>query len=387
VRSVEATDTLARIASGLQKLESQCQLRHLDTLEGTDFTSNDYLGLAHHPRLAEAVIQALRRGEAAGSTGSRLLSGNARAWEDLESEFAGFVGAESALFFASGYAANMGLLGAVVRPEDLVFSDSANHASIIDGIRLTRAQKVIFPHLDLSFLEDALRKQVECGQKFVVVESIFSMDGDRAPLSDLARLAERYGAALIVDEAHATGVVGPAGRGALAEAGLTGVALASVHTCGKALASAGAFVACAETLKRWLVNRARSFIFSTALPPYFAAQIHAALEIASGSDDRRSRLNGLANELRASLAGKGWNTGKSSSQIIPVILGTNTRALTVADHLRRAGFAVRAIRPPSVTSGTARLRLSLNAGLSDKDIARLVRELDNARDRALGVGG
>ncbi len=386
VYSLLSPSALNRIASGLQALESQSQLRQLETVEGIDLTSNDYLCLARDRRLADAVVRALARGEAVGSTGSRLLSGNAHAWEELEAEFAEFVGSESALFFTSGYAANMGLLGALLRREDVVFSDSANHASIIDGIRLSRAQKVVFPHLDLNFLDDALRRATS-GEKFVVVESLFSMEGDRAPVADLAGIAGRHGAALIVDEAHSTGVCGPLGRGALAEAGLAAAPLASVHTCGKALASAGAFVACPETLKRWLVNCARPFVFTTALPPYLAAQIHAALEIVKRSGDRRARLQELSGGLRSRLKAKGWDTGNSSSQIVPVMLGDNVRALAVADHLRRAGFAVRAIRPPSVPPGTARLRLSLNAGLCLQDMDRLVTELDTARDRATGMGG
>lgn len=365
--------TLARLQSHLNWLESQSQFRRLEPLPGIDLTSNDYLGLAGDPRLKDAVIEALRRGEAAGSTGSRLLSGNARPWEQLEDEFANYVGAEAALFFSSGYAANTGLLASVLRPDDVVFSDSANHASIIDGIRLSRARKIIFPHLDLSYLEDQLRHPPAAqAEKFIVVESVFSMEGDRAPLAELAALAERYGAELIVDEAHATGVFGPAGRGLVAEAGLSGAVLASVHTCGKALASAGAFVACSRVLKDFLVNAARPFIFSTALPPYFAAQVRAALRIAAVADNLRSRLHSLADALRAGLLHFGLGSERSASQIVPVLLGSNQRAIEVASRLNRAGFAVRAIRPPSVPAGSARLRLSLNAKLTFEELEHLV---------------
>ncbi len=189
----------------------------------------------------------------------------------LEHDFARWVGAESALYFTSGYAANVGLLSALLRPEDVVFSDSANHASLIDGMRLAKCRRVIFPHLDLNVLEEELRRSASAaGARVIVVESIFSMEGDRAPLADLAALAERYGAELIVDEAHATGVRGPRGSGCVAEAGLSGRVFATVHTCGKALAAAGAFVCGSENLRRFLINRARTFIFSTGLPPYFA---------------------------------------------------------------------------------------------------------------------
>jgi 8-amino-7-oxononanoate synthase len=364
---------LARLAVDLEKLESQSQLRSLDHPEGVNLCSNDYLALACDPRLKTAVVEALQGGAALASTGSRLLSGNDPVWEALEEEFAAFTGAEAALFFSSGYAANLGLLSALLRPEDLVFSDSANHASLIDGIRLSRARKVIFPHLDLNFLEDRLAdsRRERC-ERFIVIESLFSMEGDRAPLAEIAALAEKYGAALIVDEAHATGVLGPQGRGLVAEAGVRDAVLASVHTCGKALASAGAFVAGSDILKRFLVNRARTFIFSTTLPPYMAHQIRAALKLTREADDRRERLFLLADALRLRLKELGLNAGRSNSQIIPVMLGSNDSALRAAEVLRRAGFAIRAIRPPTVAPGTARLRISLNAGLSETDCEWLI---------------
>lgn len=211
--------TLARLAAELEQLESRSQLRSLDHIEGVNLCSNDYLALSREPRLKAAVVEALRGEAHPGSTGSRLLSGNDPAWEALEEEFAAFTGAEAALFFSSGYAANLGLLSALLRPEDLVFSDSANHASLIDGIRLSRARKVIFPHLDLNFLEDRLAdsRRERC-ERFIVIESLFSMEGDRAPLAEIAALAAQYGAALIVDEAHATCVLGPEGRGLVTEA-------------------------------------------------------------------------------------------------------------------------------------------------------------------------
>lgn len=370
---------LARLAADLEQLESQSQLRSLDHAEGINLCSNDYLALSRDPRLKAAVVEALQGGAALASTGSRLLSGNDPAWESLEEEFAAFVGARGALFFSSGYAANLGLLSALLRPEDLVFSDSANHASLIDGIRLSRARKVVFPHLDLNFLEDRLAdsRREHC-EKFIVVESLFSMEGDRASLAEIAALAEKYGAALIVDEAHATGVLGPQGRGLVAEAGVREAVLASVHTCGKALASAGAFVAGSDILKRFLVNRARTFIFSTSPPPYMAHQIRAALRLARQADDRRARLFSLADALRARLKELGFDTGRSNSQIIPVMLGSNDSALRAAEALRRAGFAIRAIRPPTVAPGTARLRISFNAGLSETDCERLIQALAGA---------
>jgi len=373
---------LRRLASQLASLEAQSGLRHLEQMEGINLCSNDYLGLSTDARLREAVTAALASGLPVASTGSRLLSGNATIWEELEAEFARFIGTEAALYFGSGYAANVGLLSALLHPEDVVFSDQSNHASIVDGIRLSRARKVIFPHLDLNFLEDALRHSNDsAGQKFIVIESVFSMDGDRAPLADLLKIANRWGAVLIVDEAHATGVFGPQGRGLVVAMGGTRRVLATVHPCGKALASAGAFVCCSETLKQYLVNRARSFIFSTALPPYFAAQIRRAVAIVAEADRERSRLEGLACFLRRELKQAGFDTGPSDSQIVPVLLGGNDTAVHYADELCQQGFAVRPIRPPTVPEGQSRLRLSLNSSLSTDILASVASALIAARER------
>jgi 8-amino-7-oxononanoate synthase len=363
-----------RIDADLAGLASQDQLRRLGAIHGVNLCSNDYLGLSADPRLREAVVTALAAGTALCSTGSRLLSGNAEIWEELESEIARFMGSEAAIYFSSGYAANLGLLGALLRPGDVVFSDASNHASIIDGLRLSGARKVIFPHLDLDFLERELRKpESGAAQKFIVSESIFSMDGDCAPIADLVALAERYGAELIIDEAHATGVVGPRGRGLVAASGLAGRVLATVHPCGKALAGMGCFVSCSEKIRQYLVNRARTFIFSTALPPYMAAQMRAAIRIAAAADRERADLSALAGSLRQSLRQAGFAVGRGTSQIIPVILGENERALRFSTLLSDAGFGVRAIRPPSVPAGTSRLRFSLNAKLPP-DMLGLLRE-------------
>ncbi|HEX5482620.1 MAG TPA: 8-amino-7-oxononanoate synthase [Terriglobia bacterium] len=382
MRNSSSSTTLARITAELASLCSQSQLRELSRTSGVDLSSNDYLNLSRDPRLKHAVLSSIEADAALASGGSRLLSGNAPVWEELEAEFARFVGAESALFFSSGYAANIGVLSALVRPEDIVFSDCANHASLIDGIRLSRARKVIFPHRDMNFLEHHLHRAApELCEKFIVVESLFSMEGDRPPLHDIAALAEKYGAAVIVDEAHATGVLGPEGRGLIAEASLENKILASIHTCGKALASAGAFVAGPAALKRYLVNRARTFIFSTALPPYMAHQICAALKLARTADDRRRHLLHLASVLRRRLKQAGLDTGRSDSQIVPVLLGANDVALGVAADLERAGFALRAIRPPTVPDGTARLRISLHAGLSDAEVERLAQALERSVEK------
>lgn len=362
-----------RIRAELAALEAQAQIRRLEPVRGINLASNDYLGLAADPRLKQAVLETLQAAPRMASTGSRLLSGHDEVWDALERDFARWIGAEGALYFTSGYAANLGLLSALLHPEDVVFSDSANHASLIDGMRLSKCRRVVFPHLDLSVLEDELRRhRAISGACFIVVESIFSMEGDRAPLSNLQDLAARYGAALIVDEAHATGVRGPNGRGCVAEAGLSSAAFATVHTCGKALAAAGAFVCGSESLRQFLINRARPFIFNTALPPYFAAQVAAGMRLASGAETERARLHALSDFLRTELRAAGFDNAAGDSQIVPVILGANDAALAFASHLQTRGYGVRAIRPPSVPSGTARLRLSVTSQHSQSQLADFV---------------
>jgi 8-amino-7-oxononanoate synthase len=372
-----------RIARELDSLREISQFRTLDIPGGIDLSSNDYLGLARDPRLKTAAAQSVQHVQRMGGTGSRLLSGNAREWEDLEEEFAAFAGTEAALYFGSGYAANIGLLSSLLRPGDVVFSDALNHASLIDGMRLSGATKVIFPHCDLEFLEKGLGEHTDRrSARLIVTESVFSMEGDVAPLAEMLRLGKEYGAALVVDEAHATGVCGPQGRGVAAELGIGREALAIVHTCGKALASAGAFVCGSRALRDFLVNRARTFIFSTAMPPYFAGQIRAALTLARGAEGERTHLREISGELRASLTGAGVDCGASSTHIVPVILGSNEGALHVAGELQRAGFAARAIRPPTVPPGTARIRISLTSRITKEQIRRLADVLRAACARA-----
>jgi 8-amino-7-oxononanoate synthase len=370
-----------RILDELSDLESRAELRCLERVEGIDLSSNDYLGLATNPRMKQAVLEGVNSAPRIASTGSRLLSGHDQAWTVLEHDFARWVGAEAALYFTSGYAANIGLLSALLRAEDVVFSDGANHASLIDGIRLAKCRRVIFPHLDLNVLEEELRRnQSVSGARVIVVESIFSMEGDRAPLADLAALAERYAAELIVDEAHAIGVRGPRGRGCVAEAGLSARVLATVHTCGKALAAAGAFVCGSENLRRFLVNRSRTFIYNTALPPYFASHVAAGMQLAAVAERERARLVELSAFLRSELRTNGFDAAGSDSQIVPIILGQNDAAVHFAEYLRTRGFGVRAIRPPTVPAGSARLRLSLTAKHTEDILLRLVATMIQARN-------
>jgi len=371
---------LDRMAAMLAALRGAGQFRDLRSPGGIPLCSNDYLALATHPELKDAITRAVGENARIASTGSRLLSGNDARWEQLESDFAAFVGAEAALYFPSGYAANIGLLSSVLKPADTVFSDAANHASLIDGIRLSHAKRVVFPHLDLNSLEDALRSVSGSGEKVVVVESIFSMEGDRAPLADVADLCDRFDASLIVDEAHATGVEGNNGRGLSHTAGRPASVLATVHTCGKALAAMGAFVAGSRTLRDYLINHARPFIFATALPPYCAAHVGKALELVRQADVERDRLWQLSEYLRENLRTAGFDVGTSDSQIVPLILGSNETALRFASALNAAGFDVRAIRPPTVPKGSARLRLSLNASLRIADMDALMAALAGVRE-------
>jgi 8-amino-7-oxononanoate synthase len=374
---------LARMDQELGNIRKQSQLRTLETLEGINLCSNDYLGLASDATFKQAVIDAVSQAASVGASGSRLLSGNRAEWERLESEFARFAGTEAALYFGSGYAANVGLLSSILRPGDTIFSDALNHASLIDGMRLSGARKIIYPHRDLQALEGSLSETGGAsGVRVIVSESVFSMEGDVAPIDALLRLAQEYEAELVLDEAHATGVGGPQGRGMAVGYGCEREVLSIVHTCGKALASAGAFVCGGATLKNFLVNRARTFIFSTAMPPYLAGQIQAALDCARRADGKRLHLRTIAEALRQGLEARGILFGSSTTQIVPVFVGSNEMALHAAAHLQANGFAAKAIRPPTVPAGTARIRVSLTCRITMEDIHRLVDILGEAFESA-----
>jgi 8-amino-7-oxononanoate synthase len=336
--------------------------------------------LAESAELRAAAIEAVTAASRIGATGSRLLSGHTPDYDRLEQEFADFTGDEAALFFCSGYHANVGLMTSLLGKDDLVFSDELNHASLIDGIRLSGARKIIYSHRDVNALETGLRAAAQHrGRKFVVTESIFSVDGDIAPLADIVELSERYGASVIVDEAHATGVHGPGGRGLAAEGALAGRIFAAVHTCGKSLGSAGAFVCGSRTLREHLINHARTFIFTTALPPYMAGQVSAAVRLARGMDAQRALLLKNAAQFAAGLRADGWNLSDSASQIVPIMMGANEDALAAAKALQENGFAVKAIRPPTVAEGKSRLRVSLTCGIAPADLARFREVLQNWR--------
>ncbi len=351
-----------RLAERLRAIDDDGLRRTLRPPSGIDLCSNDYLGLAGHPRLKQRMADAVMA-EGVGSTGSRLLRGERSGFARVEEKFARFKGAERSVYFSSGYLANLAVLTTLSEAGDVIFSDERNHASLIDGARLSRARRVVFPHNDVAELERLLREDTGEGQKFVVVESLFSMDGDQAPLPEYAALCRAAGAELIVDEAHAVGVYGESGRG------LAGDVFVSINTAGKALGVSGAFVAGSADAIEYLIQRARPFIFSTAPLPAIAAALEASLEVIDMEPERRDRLLARARYLRERLGLEG------DSPVIPIIIGENEHAVAVAHELQAAGFDVRAIRPPTVPVGTARLRVTVNQGLSEEMLDRFVEAL------------
>lgn len=369
----------SRLRARLSELEAAGLTRSLRPPSGIDLSSNDYLGLAAHPLLRQQMSDAIRR-DGCGSTGSRLVRGERDCFAELERRFAAFKGAERALYFSSGYLANVAVLTTLAEAGDVIFSDERNHASLIDGMRLSRARRVIFPHGDPAGLERLLREHRSESQAFVVTESLFSMDGDIAPLAAYAALCREQGAALIVDEAHAVGIYGKRGIGLLEAAGVE--ALVSIDTAGKALGASGAFVSGPAWVIDSLIQRARPFIFSTAPPPAVTAAIDASLTLIETEPWRRNTLLERAALLRRRLREAGIAVPDGISQIIPVVLGDNDRAVRVAQLLVGQGFDARAIRPPTVPPGTARLRLSVHSDLSEATLEAFVTALAGALEEA-----
>ena len=352
--------------------------RHLIPRAGRDFSSNDYLALAASPALAAAAVEALERGVPLGSGGSRLLRGNHPEHEALEEEAARFFGSEAALFFSSGYAANAALLATLPQRGDLVVHDALVHASAHEGMRLGRAEVRTAAHNDVDAFADTIadwRRGGGTGRVWIAVESLYSMDGDRAPLDALAELADTHEAMLLIDEAHATGVFGPDGRGLAAH--LDGRAnVITLRTCGKALGCEGALLCGPRIMRDFLVNRGRAFIFSTAPSPLIAATVRAALRLLATEPERRDRLHALVAHAHDALVPLG--AIGSGSQILPVILGDDARAMQVAAAVQAAGFDVRGIRPPTVPAGTARLRVSLTLNVTREDVTALAAALAEA---------
>jgi 8-amino-7-oxononanoate synthase len=361
-----------RIAHRLQEIEAAGLFRRLSVPVGVDLSSNDYLGLAHHPLLKKRMAEAICR-EGCGSTGSRLLRGHRESFTAIECRFAGFKGTEAALYFGSGYAANLAVLSTFLESDDYAFSDSLNHASLIDGMRLGRAARIVFPHGDTGALTRAM-DSTDTGARFVITESVFSMDGDFAPLCEYAPLMTP-GTSLIVDEAHAVGIYGERGSGFIEAAGISNAVFLSINPMGKAFGVAGAFVCGSGQAIEYLIQRARPFVFSTAPPPAVVSALDAALDLLEQEPERRQQVLELARFLRGLLADAGLPVSRQGSQIIPILVGDNARAVNAAETLQRAGFDVRAIRPPTVPEGTARLRISVNTSLDEATLRNFARVL------------
>ena len=364
-------------ARGLRRrrrtVDSPCSA-HM-TVDGRNiigFASNDYLGLAAHPLLVAAIAEGARR-YGAGSGGSHLLGGHSRAHAQLEDDLAefagGFVDNPRALYFSTGYMANLATLTALAGRGTTLFSDSLNHASLIDGARLSRADIQIYPHADAEALS-AMLEASDAAVKLIVTDTVFSMDGDIAPLARLVQLAEKHGAWLVVDDAHGFGVLGPQGRGAIAEAALRSPHLISIGTLGKAAGVSGAFVVAHETVIEWLVQRARPYIFTTASVPSAAHAVSASLRIIGGDEGehRRTHLRALIGRTRDMMKRTPWLPVDSHTAVQPLIIGANDATLDIAAKLDRANLWVPAIRPPTVPEGTSRLRISLSAAHSHNDL-------------------
>ena len=337
------------------------------------FCSNDYLGLAAEPTLASAAAGAAARwGVGAGA--SHLVSGHYAAHEALEARLAAFVGMDDALCFSTGYMANIGVMPALVGRGDAIFADRVNHASLVDGALLSRAELIRYPHCDLAALEARLAAS-EAPRKLIVTDSVFSMDGDLAPLPELLALAEAHRAWLLVDDAHGFGVLGPQGRGSLAHFGLSSPRLILMGTLGKAAGVAGAFVAGHQNVIEWLVNTSRSYIFTTGAPPLLAETLLTALELIEHGDARRAHLAALIARFKAGLTLARWQLLPSDTPIQPLVIGDNHEALAVSRALDAEGLWVPAIRPPTVPKGAARLRITLSAAHSFEQVDRLVATL------------
>ncbi|WP_445219826.1 8-amino-7-oxononanoate synthase [Bradyrhizobium sp. Pa8] len=367
------TGKVARYTSALNVLKEGHRLRSLNSRAGIDFTSNDYLALASAPRMKKAVLAAIEAGTPIGAGGSRLLRGNCEEHERLEAEAARFFGAETALFFGGGYVANFAVLTTVPQKGDLLVLDNLVHASIHEGARAGRADFRMSAHNDPGAVESTIREwraNGGVGRIWIVAESLYSMDGDFAPLEELVALADRYDAFLMVDEAHATGVYGEQGRGLTAPyEGRENLLV--LHTCGKALGAAGGLVTASGVLRDFMVNRCRPFIFATAPSPLLAVAVREAILILQQEPERQQNLAKLVAFAHRQMRERGWKS-PSASQIVPYIVGDNARAMRLASALQARGFDIRAIRPPTVPAGTARLRVSLTLNVVEDDVRAML---------------
>ncbi|MGA8654260.1 MAG: 8-amino-7-oxononanoate synthase [Xanthobacteraceae bacterium] len=363
----------------LGRLKAMGRYRTLKLPAGIDLSSNDYLGLSEHPALRQAAIEALQGGIEIGASASRLLRGHRRAHEQLESFAADYFDCPRTLFFANGYQANFALVTALVKRDDTVVFDALCHASMRDGIYAVRCPTVKIPHNDLNAFEDALKEPRAAGTTvWILVEAVYSMDGDVAPVRELLTLAEKHDAMLIVDEAHGTGVCGPSGRGETE--GLHHDRLIVLHTCGKALGVAGALVCASEQIVDYLINTARPFVYSTAPMPLQAVLVQRALQLVQEEPERREHVSTLKAHAAGCLPGV-----SVASQIVPIIIGGDDAAVALASGLQAEGFDIRAIRPPTVPERTARLRLSLRAGLTTHQLTAFADALARLQQERLSA--
>jgi glycine C-acetyltransferase/8-amino-7-oxononanoate synthase len=346
--------------------------------------SNNYLGLADHPRVRQAAAEAAMRW-GVGSGASRLISGNMKLHRRLEERLAAFKGYDAALLFGSGYLANTGTIAALARRGEVVFSDELNHASIVDGCRLSRAETFVYRHADIEHLAWGLR-EAEGRGSLIVTDGVFSMDGDLAPLEQLMRLARRHDCRLMVDEAHATGAVGPGGRGSVAAAGLSGEIDLVMGTLGKALGGYGAYVCASPETVEYLINTSRPFIFSTALPPPVVAAAIAALELLESHPHRVERLQVNASALAESLADEGLPPGPTESQIVPLLIGDAAATMELCERAIERGVFAQGIRPPTVPEGSSRLRLTVMATHRAAELRRAAKQI-GAAAREIGLVG
>ena len=363
-----ATSPFAAHRADLAALAAQSRRRTLAPRAGRDFASNDYLGLADSEALRTALAAGIERGLPAGSGGSRLLRGNHDEHEALEAHAARHYGSEAALYFSTGFAANAALFATLPQRGDLVVHDELIHASAHDGMKLGRADTIAAAHNDAQVFEDIIirwRAGGATGTPWIAVESLYSMDGDRAPLAELAAIADRHDAVLVVDEAHATGVFGPGGAG-LAHGLARRDNLVTLHTCGKALGCEGALLCAPAIATDFIVNRGRPFIFSTAPSPLSAWLVRQAIEIVANEPERQARLHAVVRHAAERLVPRG--SPASGTQILPVIIGDNERTMRIAAYLRDAGFDIRGIRPPTVAQGTARLRIAITLNVDEGNI-------------------
>lgn len=362
----------------LAALAHDSRRRTLAPRAGRDFASNDYLGLADSEALRSALAAGIERGLPAGSGGSRLLRGNHEEHEALEAHAARHYGSETALFFPTGFAANAALFATLPQRGDLVVHDELIHASAHDGMKLGRAGSIAAAHNDAQAFDDIIarwRAGGGAGTPWIAVESLYSMDGDRAPLADLAAVADRHDAVLVVDEAHATGVFGPGGAG-LAHGLARRDNLITLHTCGKALGAEGALLCAPAIACDFIVNRGRPFIFSTAPSPLMAWLVRQAIEIVANEPERQARLHSLVRHAAERLVPLGIPA--SGTQILPVIIGDNDRTMRITGQLRDAGFDIRGIRPPTVAKGTARLRIAITLNVDEDNIDAMADALAEA---------